>query len=134
MRKLFALLLIAGMIGWWQRDRLAPIVRHAMSGASTSQPQATAVYQWRDAQGRIQFGDHPPQGVAAKAVALKPANVVKGMSQAEINAALHPDSTPGADNCSSDEQAAQPRCIQANTQPRNLALEHMQSTTENTPR
>jgi hypothetical protein len=43
-------------------------------------PACAGIYRWRDEQGRIQYGDHPPAGVAAEPVEADPAPATRGSS------------------------------------------------------
>ena len=53
-------------VPWWARD-IIPVQQSASS----------TLYKWRDAQGRWQYGDSPPQGVSYQEVEVShDANVV----------------------------------------------------------
>ncbi|WP_179958110.1 DUF4124 domain-containing protein [Chitinimonas arctica] len=116
-------LIVAGLLAaaWWQRDSLMATLQPAQ--------ESKPVYRWTDAGGKVQYGDHPGAANAVQ-VQLKPLNIVKGASKAELAKASQPPAsaaTPAAPpaSCEMDDVAAQARCIQAQTAPRNLALERV---------
>lgn len=123
----------AGVVFGW--DKLAKVAPPVL----VSQATPAEVYQWRDAQGNLHFGDAPP-GVAAKRVDLKPLNTIKGMSQSEIDGALRPP-TPAAKPDGKPEPKSDPKsgsapevaceptdtaCFQRQRAPRNVAIERLE--------
>lgn len=129
MRDALLLLLIAiGVGAYLQRGQLLGLLQQGKQAAGGAQP--TEVYQWRDAQGKVHFGDAADAKAAgasnARRMPLQPANTIPGMSQAQIDAALKPKARePAAQeaNCEADDAA----CMRRNLAPRNLAIENMET-------
>ncbi|WP_374355923.1 DUF4124 domain-containing protein [Chitinimonas sp.] len=128
MRNALIVVMIIGALGWWQQDRVKSWFQQGKAQVAGDKAKATTVYQWRDTHGQLQFGDTPPPGVHAKTLALKPLNTMKGTP------AVTPETgTPGKGEastkpCEEADPQAQANCIKAQTAPRNLALERIEST------
>lgn len=123
MKWIVILLALLLALGWWQRDRLVPALHLP---ETTTAKSATTVYQWRDAQGRLQMGDTPPPGAKAQAMVLKPLTVIQ-------HEAL-PASKPGAAKqdvpatpCEQEAPQAMAQCVQQQATARNLAIERMEA-------
>jgi hypothetical protein len=79
------LLLFAALLAW-----------SGMAGA--------VVYKWVDAQGKVQYGDRPPDGVHAEVVELLGTHVARTVSTGTTNSSPSPR-TPGTPEETSDKKA-----------------------------
>jgi len=139
MRAAFLVVLAALGIGAYvERDRLTALLqqgKHMVGGGVPSAGQPAVVYQWQDANGKTHFGDAQgaaASGAKARPVTLQPGNTVKGMSQAQIDAALKPKAQGPApsENCADDDAA----CMRRNLAPRNLAVENLEAAGQGKPK
>lgn len=131
MRAAFLLVLVMlGAGAYLERDRLTGLLQRGKPMVVPGAAEPAVVYQWQDAQGKTHFGDAASAAAAgagnARRVSLQPANTVKGMSQAQIDAALKPKAQAHAapsENCEPEDAA----CMRRDLAPRNLAIENMEA-------